>query len=71
MPSAHALGLGDVRLKLTRPIGAFFGSCSELWQFSVSKHFSPQPVTQAVGRLKVCKSALASYKRELMEKKTV
>jgi hypothetical protein len=26
MPSARALGLGDVRLKLTRPIGAFSGS---------------------------------------------
>ena len=24
MPSAHALGLGDVRLKLTRPMGAFY-----------------------------------------------
>jgi len=32
MPSAHALGLGDIRLKLTRPICAFFGACSELWQ---------------------------------------
>jgi len=30
---------------------AFFGACSELWQFSISEPLSPQPpVTPAVGR---------------------
>jgi hypothetical protein len=50
MPSAHALGLGDGRLKLPRPIGAFFGVVSELWQFPVFNPCSPQPpLTPAVG----------------------
>ena len=40
MPARGRLGLG-----------AFFGAVSELWQFSVSELFSPQPpVTQAVGQ---------------------
>jgi len=30
MPSAHALGLGDGRLTLPRPMGAFLGDVSEL-----------------------------------------
>jgi hypothetical protein len=33
-------------------LSAFFGVISELWQFTVSKLFSPQPpVTQTVGQL--------------------
>jgi hypothetical protein len=33
MPSAHALGLGDGRLTLPRPMSAFLEVGSELWRF--------------------------------------
>jgi hypothetical protein len=61
MPSAHALGLGDVRLKLTRPIcltSIFLASslyCSQAE--STPTHL---PVTQTVGRLRHLKNMFKS-----------
>jgi len=56
MPSAHALGLGDGRLTLPRPICAFFEVVSELWHAATRQSpfqsFSRQPtVPQTVGQL--------------------
>jgi hypothetical protein len=41
MPSAHALGLGDVRLELTRPICAFFEMVLNDGSFPFSELFLP------------------------------
>ncbi|HKF94793.1 MAG TPA: hypothetical protein VKB96_09360 [Gammaproteobacteria bacterium] len=44
-PAANTACIGRLGL------AAFLGGVSQLWRFSVSKPFSPQPpVTQAVGR---------------------